>query len=438
MGKSKKKVQRKKIDVSKETEVFSKSYLKEAAKGEKKTSDIFFEDKTSAKGSSKRNWKNKKLHCDLVVSSDKKRVIDTKIAGLDYLNSRYKLEKLAKHPERSLPKKGMKGVGAYDLWDSKPVDIHHKVEDHTGGWLAGVTTGHVFRSAKKRVTSDVAPVELPGNEESYIPQPEAYNELVEKEVRSLERLDAKNKKFDKAFNKINISKVASRDESERQRIHHVIDDAIEDHYVRMPGSDEIERRSSDADSHKTSQAVSAASDKDGIVSDKSAEGFPVVAKMKQEARLRKQNKKSENKGVPKNPNAFKKFVNRQLNDIERISAEVDSKVAAAAQKAILRKNRLKVMRKRPGFNLSKYRFMDQSKLLLTPDQMPGSLRAMPNTSSLLRDRFVNLQKRNIIATFKKRTETVPPSRKIKFVERKIIRKGLERYDGDVVEYLKSL
>lgn len=428
MGKSKKKVQ-KKIDVSKETDLFIKPYLNAASKGEKKVSDLFFEDKTSAKVSSKRKWKDKKLHCDLVVSSDKKRVIDTKIAGLDYLNARAQLRKKIEHPERAASKKEMKGVGTYDLWGSNPVDINHKVKDRTGGWLSEVTTGPIPKGVKKHNVSALPPVELPGNEESYIPQPEAYNELVEKEERALEKMDAKNKKFDKAFNKINIGKVASRLESERQRIHSVIDDAVEDHYVRMPGSDEVEKHSDDAETVKTS---------DEIVSDRSAEGFPVIAKLKKESKLKKLNRKSERKGIPRNPKAFRKFVNRQLNDIERISAEVDNKVLAAEQKAILRKNRLKVMRSRPGFNLSKYKFVDESKLLLTPDQMPSNLRSLPNTSSLLRDRFVNLQKRNIIATARKRTETIPPSRRIKFVERKIIRKGLERYDGDVVEYLKSL
>lgn len=429
MGKSQKKVQRKKIDVTKETEILFTPAEDKSKKQSKKTSDLFYEDKTSTKSSTKRKWKNKMLHSDLIISSDKKRVIDTDKAKLDFTSAMRTLENKRTHIEGP-QKKVVAAVGAYDLWgaDSRPADIGGKVEDHTGGWLSEVKTGPIPKGIKRRNPSVLPPIEMPGDEESYVPRPEAYNELVEREERALERIDSKNKKLEKAFNKINIGKITSGQESYRQRVMDIVDEDVADEHISMPGSDEVSKKSS----------VTTTKDDDEIISDKSAEDFPIMAKLQKEAKQKKINKKSEYKNVPKNPKMFKKYVNSQFDNFDRIAAEAENKVAADAQKAILRKNRRRMMRNRPGYHLSKYGFVDESKLLLTPEQLPGSLRSMPNASSLLRDRYVNLQKRNIIPQTMKRTEPMPPSKKIRFVEKRIIREGLLDYGGDEVEFIKSL
>lgn len=436
MGKSQKKVQRKKIDVTKETDVLFKPPEQRTKKGgEVKTSDLFYEDKTASKSSTKRKWRNKMLHCDLVVSSDKKRVIDTSLAELDYAGALRKLENKRRHIEGP-QKNPVAASGSYDLWgtNSRPADIHHKVDDPTGGWLSGVKTGPIPKGVKDHKITALPPVELPGNAESYIPQPEAYNDVVEEEVRTLEKIDKKNKKFEKEFSKINVKKITSGKETFLQRAMDIIDDDVDDTHVEMPGKDEIAKSGKNVDESKN---ISVGDDE--IVSGKDAEDFPVVAKLKKEAKLRNLNKRSEYKGIPRNPNRFKKFVNSQLNDIDKIVAEAENKVAADTQKAILRRNRRKVLRNMPGYRLSKYRFRDSSKLLLTPDQLPSGLRTIPNATSLLDDRFVNMQKRNIIPTSMKRPSLpTPPSKKIKFVEKRIIRDGLYEHGGDEVEFIKSL
>ena len=434
MGKSQKKVQRKKIDVTDETEVLFKPSEDGLKKKQKKESNMFFEDKTSTKSSSKRKWKNKMLHSDLIVSSDKKRVIDTDLAMLDFSKAARTLKNRRKNG-KGTPKAPVSKVGSYDLWaeGSRPADVPQKVNDPSDGWLAGVEHGHMPKGVKWRRTSALPPIELPGDEDSYIPKPEAYNEMVEKEEKALERIENRTKRFEKTFGSINVKKILSRREAFRQRAMAIVDDDVVDHpSMVLPDK-------GDHHHHQASASANGAEEEEEIISDKSAEGFPVMAKLRAEARRRQLNRKSEFKGVPKNPNMFKKFVNRQLNDIDRIAAEVENKVAADKQRFILRRNRRRVIRSRPGYRIGRTKFVDDPKLIIDPDRLPNNLRSMPNETSLLRYRYKNLQKRNIIFQGSKGLRPKRgTSRRLKFVEKTAIRMGLEDHGGDEVSFISSL
>jgi len=386
--------------------------------------ELFFEDRGPSAASAKQRWKNRVLRSDLLWQQADAEAAALKEAMTPTMELRQLFREYPvaaalraqrrKQPSTSPQQRQPPQVGQYDLWRDGPADVARPVVDTTGGWLSQVQPPKL-RAAPPQCNA-VPAVELPTDGESFRPERQAYEDMLMAEAAAAKREIEEVKKLERSAREINRKALVRRTKAQEQRVLEFLeheglagdaaaDDPASVQLPDMPTATAAREKAAEAEvAGVTPCSVEAA-----MAAAKQTRALQRLRALREARRLNKRRIKA------------------QLEMLPEIAQEVADYTVAREQRAMLRKidrceQRARMTAVPPS--VLALTAAGLPKALLLPSKLPRSMREMPNVAHPLRERFANLQRRNLVEVYKRRKsgKSSPYQRKaVRFVERGALR-----------------